>query len=80
MRRIRPEFFRQNLRGAWEFNYVGAKNALRDDLAVLYETVVKTQYGAHFTQDDAEALVQICVAYGKAFQDYVDYKAAYFPF
>ncbi|EPB78650.1 hypothetical protein ANCCEY_02288 [Ancylostoma ceylanicum] len=80
MRRIRPEFFKQNSHGGWEFNYVAAKNALRDDLAVLYETVVKTQYGAHFTQDDAEALVQICVAYGKGFQDYVDYNAAHFPF
>ncbi|KHJ95854.1 hypothetical protein OESDEN_04195 [Oesophagostomum dentatum] len=80
MRRISPDFFRANQRGDWEFNYVGAKSSLRDDLPVLYETVVKTQYGAHFTQDDAEALVQICVAYGKAFQDYIDYKAAYFPF
>lgn len=80
LRRIRPEFFMRNRTGDWEFNHAVAKDSLKDDLPALYETVVKTPYGAHFTQEDAEALLQICVAYGKEFQDYVDHKAAHFPF
>ncbi|KAK6025004.1 hypothetical protein OSTOST_09107, partial [Ostertagia ostertagi] len=59
MRRIRPEFFRQDGRGRWEFNMTAAKNGLKDDLSVLYESVVKTPYLSHFTQDDAEALMQL---------------------
>ncbi|PIO76235.1 hypothetical protein TELCIR_01714 [Teladorsagia circumcincta] len=70
---------RQDGRGRWEFNMTAAKNGLKDDLSVLYETVVKTPYLAHFTQDDAEALMQVCVAYGREFQDYIDYKSASFP-
>lgn len=80
MRRIRPEFFRRDCRGGWEFIEGRARNLLENDLPVLYETVVKTPYGAHFTQDDAEALMQVCVAYGQEFRDYIDYKAAHFPF
>ncbi|VDO22253.1 unnamed protein product [Haemonchus placei] len=59
MRRIRPEFFRQDGRGRWEFSMIAAREALRDDLPVLYEAVVKTPLLAHFTQDDAEALMQV---------------------
>ncbi|XGW02910.1 hypothetical protein V3C99_014720 [Haemonchus contortus] len=80
MRRIRPEFFRQDGRGRWEFSMFAAREALKDDLPVLYEAVVKTPLLAHFTQDDAEALMQVCVAYGREFQDYIDYKSAHFPF
>ncbi|KAK5971532.1 hypothetical protein GCK32_006769 [Trichostrongylus colubriformis] len=58
MRRIRPEFFRQGSRGRWEFDMNAARDGLKDDLSVLYESVVKTPYLAHFTQDDAEALMQ----------------------
>ncbi|KAK6049463.1 hypothetical protein COOONC_13030, partial [Cooperia oncophora] len=60
MRRIRPEFFRQDGRDLWVFDMAAARNGLNDDLSVLYETVVKTPYLSHFTQDDAEALMQVC--------------------
>ncbi|WKY10630.1 hypothetical protein Q1695_002747 [Nippostrongylus brasiliensis] len=79
MRRIRPDFFRRTHRG-WEFNSSICTNGLKDDLASLYESVVKAPYTAHFTQDDTEALVQVCVTYGREFQDYIDFKSAHFPF
>ncbi|VDM43031.1 unnamed protein product [Toxocara canis] len=42
--------------------------------------LINGPFDAHFAQDDCEALLQVCMAYGQEFIDYVDAKAAPFPF
>ncbi|XGW02907.1 hypothetical protein V3C99_014718 [Haemonchus contortus] len=79
-RRVRPEYFRRIDGGRWDFNCTVAEMNTRNKLTTIYETVLKSQYNAHFAQDDTEALMQVCLAYGKDFLDYTDNKAADFPF
>lgn len=42
--------------------------------------LINGPFEAHFAQDDCEALLQVCMAYGQEFIDYVDAKAAPFPY
>ncbi|KIH62606.1 hypothetical protein ANCDUO_07112 [Ancylostoma duodenale] len=79
-RRIRPEFFKRLMGGRWDFNRTVAQMNTKNKLTTIYETVLKAQYDAHYAQDDTEALMQVCLAYGKEFLDYADNKAADFPF
>ncbi|CAJ0591772.1 unnamed protein product [Cylicocyclus nassatus] len=80
IRRIRPEFFRRQLDGRWDFNRTVAQEKTKNKLTIIYETILKSVYDAHYAQDDTEALLQVCLAYGKEFLDYADNKAADFPF
>ncbi|ETN69962.1 hypothetical protein NECAME_14974 [Necator americanus] len=79
-RRIRPDFFKRLIGGRWEFNRTVAQMNTRNKLTTIYETVLKDEYNAHYAQDDTEALLQVCLAYGKEFLDYADNRAADFPF
>ncbi|VDL79530.1 unnamed protein product [Nippostrongylus brasiliensis] len=79
-RRIRPEFFKRIDGGRWDFNRSIAQMNTRNKLTTIYETVLKAEYDAHYAQDDTEALIQVCLAYGKEFVDYADSKAADFPY
>ncbi|WKY11037.1 hypothetical protein Q1695_002964 [Nippostrongylus brasiliensis] len=79
-RRIRPEFFKRIDGGRWDFNRSIAQMNTRNKLTTIYETVLKSEYDAHYAQDDTEALIQVCLAYGKEFVDYADSKAADFPY
>ncbi|KAK6042011.1 hypothetical protein COOONC_20484 [Cooperia oncophora] len=79
-RRIRPEYFRRIDVGRWEFNSTVAQMNTKNKLTTIYETVLKKHFTAHYAQDDTEALMQVCLAYGKEFLDYADNKAADFPF
>uniref|UniRef100_A0A914RYT7 DNA-directed DNA polymerase n=1 Tax=Parascaris equorum TaxID=6256 RepID=A0A914RYT7_PAREQ len=42
--------------------------------------LINGPFEAHFAQDDCEALLQVCMAYGQEFIDYVDAKATSFPY
>ncbi|KHJ74922.1 hypothetical protein OESDEN_25462 [Oesophagostomum dentatum] len=66
--------------GRWDFNRTVAQMSTKNKLTTIYETILKSEYDAHFAQDDTEALLQVCLAYGKEFLDYADNKAADFPF
>ncbi|KJH49314.1 hypothetical protein DICVIV_04578 [Dictyocaulus viviparus] len=79
-RRILPNFFKRINGGRWDFNRSIAQMNTKNKLSTIYETVLKSGYDAHYAQDDANALLQVCLAYGKEFMDYVDNKAADFPF
>lgn len=79
-RRVRPEYFKRIDGGRWDFNRTVAQMNTKNKLTTIYETVLKAEYNAHFAQDDTEALIQVCLAYGKEFLDYADNKAADFPF
>ncbi|KAJ1373472.1 hypothetical protein KIN20_035877 [Parelaphostrongylus tenuis] len=79
-RRVRPEFFKRTTGGRWDFNRSVAQMSTRNKLTTIYEAVLKGEYDAHFAQDDADALLQVCLAYGSEFLDYADNKAADFPF
>ncbi|KAK6023579.1 hypothetical protein OSTOST_10631 [Ostertagia ostertagi] len=79
-RRVRPEYFRRLEGGRWDFNRTVAQMNTKNKLTTIYETVLKKQFTAHYAQDDTEALMQVCLAYGKEFVDYADNKSADFPF
>uniref|UniRef100_A0A0N5AX22 Exonuclease domain-containing protein n=1 Tax=Syphacia muris TaxID=451379 RepID=A0A0N5AX22_9BILA len=81
--RIRSNFFRRNADGDWQFDnllamqYFHEKNVFR--LEEMYRQLTSRDFDAHHAQDDCEALMQICIAYGQDFLNYVDRHASRFP-
>ena len=71
--RLEPNFFRRSSEGEWEFDnhfalqYFTKKGVFR--LEDMYYQLTKRRFNAHFAQDDCEALLQICLFYGKDFLD-----------
>ncbi|CAD6186748.1 unnamed protein product [Caenorhabditis auriculariae] len=78
-RRTKPEYFRVILEDKWDFNKDAALKAAKS-VSAVYKDVIKGPYDAHYAQDDSEALLQICLAYGVDFLNYADNRAADFPF
>ncbi|KHN83959.1 hypothetical protein Tcan_04418 [Toxocara canis] len=83
-RRVRSNFFSRLNDGDWVFDghvsmqYFREKGVFK--LEQMYKELINGPFDAHFAQDDCEALLQVCMAYGQEFIDYVDAKAAPFPF
>ncbi|VDK22744.1 unnamed protein product [Anisakis simplex] len=46
----------------------------------MYKDLINKPLEAHYAQEDCEALLQVCMAYGQEFIDYVDSKAVPFPY
>ncbi|VDN02381.1 unnamed protein product [Thelazia callipaeda] len=92
-KRIRPDLFKRSSKGNWLFNnhfsiaYFREKGAFK--LESIYKqakctpsltSVLNDEYDAHHAVDDCEALLKICIAYGREFIEYVEMNAAKFPF
>ncbi|KHN83958.1 hypothetical protein Tcan_04417 [Toxocara canis] len=63
-----------------QFSTPPTKAAKMDSSVESPWLLINGPFDAHFAQDDCEALLQVCMAYGQEFIDYVDAKAAPFPF
>ncbi|EFO23863.2 hypothetical protein LOAG_04618 [Loa loa] len=83
-KRVRPNLFKRSNQGDWVFNnhfslaYFHEKGAFK--LKSMYKQLLNGDYSAHYSRDDCEALLKICIAYGEEFVDYVDTHAVKFPF
>uniref|UniRef100_A0A915BF23 Exonuclease domain-containing protein n=1 Tax=Parascaris univalens TaxID=6257 RepID=A0A915BF23_PARUN len=83
-KRVRSNFFQRLNDGDWVFDghvsmqYFREKGVFK--LEQMYKELINGPFEAHFAQDDCEALLQVCMAYGQEFIDYVDAKATSFPY
>uniref|UniRef100_A0AC34QX85 Exonuclease domain-containing protein n=1 Tax=Panagrolaimus sp. JU765 TaxID=591449 RepID=A0AC34QX85_9BILA len=76
-RRTSKKFFRKSSEKKWEFNDSEARDYFfkgNFKLETLYKNITKSDYNAHYAYDDCQALMQVCLAYGKDFADYMDAK------
>uniref|UniRef100_A0A8R1UQ41 Exonuclease domain-containing protein n=1 Tax=Pristionchus pacificus TaxID=54126 RepID=A0A8R1UQ41_PRIPA len=78
-KRVDGRVFRK-VAGKWQYNVEAAmenakrRGAFRQEN--LYMSIFCDTYNAHQAQDDCEALMQICLAYGPSFLEYADTMAA----
>ncbi|CAL2045489.1 unnamed protein product [Caenorhabditis brenneri] len=74
-KRIRKDgFMKQGSR--WTYKHGDNKFSL----AVLYKQLVGGEYTAHYAQEDAEALMHVCLSYGIDFTEYAHNAASALPF
>ncbi|GMS81936.1 hypothetical protein PENTCL1PPCAC_4111, partial [Pristionchus entomophagus] len=78
-KRVDGRVFRK-VGGKWQYSVEAAmENAKRRGMfrqENLYLSIFSDTYNAHQAQDDCEALMQICLAYGPSFLEYADTMAA----
>lgn len=81
----RSKFYRRVEEDDWRFSnitameyFFGRKGNFK--LANMYHELVNGEFDAHRAQADGEALLQVCLAFGKDFLDYADKNRAEFPF
>ncbi|GMR59710.1 hypothetical protein PMAYCL1PPCAC_29905, partial [Pristionchus mayeri] len=78
-KRVDGRVFRK-VAGKWQYSVDAAmENAKRRGMfrqENLYQSIFSDTYNAHQAQDDCEALMQICLAYGSSFLEYADSMAA----
>ncbi|KAF1751426.1 hypothetical protein GCK72_017980 [Caenorhabditis remanei] len=75
-KRIRKDGFVRTGNGGWTYKHGNNKF----NLPLLYEQLVGGEYSAHYAQQDAEALMHVCLSYGNEFTQYVNESASPIPY
>ncbi|KAH7706224.1 Protein W02F12.4 d [Aphelenchoides avenae] len=83
-RRLRDHMFNRSDNGNWHFDDHRAYKHFSErgnfKLGTLFRELTNDDFRAHRAQEDCEALLQTCAAYGKDFLDYADTYRADFRF
>lgn len=74
-KRVRKDGFVKTANG-WTYKHGDNKFSL----PILYEQLVGGKYTAHYAQQDAEALMHVCLSYGNEFTKYANESASPIPF